>query len=67
MAARLCATRLGRKYIIEYLSGFTQWIPGNYVVRSSVDGTLYPFPINLTALEIFFKRSFIDEQARFVP
>jgi UDP-galactopyranose mutase len=37
-----------------YLSRFTDWLPGNYVVKSSALGRLYPFPINLTTLEQFF-------------
>ncbi len=40
--------------IVRYLSRFTDWIPGNYVVKSLVGGKLYPFPINLTTLERFF-------------
>jgi UDP-galactopyranose mutase len=40
--------------LLGYLSRFTEWIPGNYVVKSSVGGKLYPFPINLTTLEQFF-------------
>jgi UDP-galactopyranose mutase len=40
--------------LIRYLSRFTDWIPGNYVVKSCVGGKLYPFPINLTTLEQFF-------------
>lgn len=42
--------------LIERLSAFTNWIPGNYIVKSMVRGTLYPFPINLTTLELFFNR-----------
>lgn len=42
--------------LYAYLSRFTDWIPGNYIVRSSVGGILYPFPINLTTLEMFFGR-----------
>lgn len=42
--------------LVRYLSRFTDWVPGNYVVKSLVGGTLYPFPINLTTLEQFFGR-----------
>ncbi|MHB2027054.1 MAG: UDP-galactopyranose/dTDP-fucopyranose mutase family protein [Elusimicrobiota bacterium] len=56
--------RTNREEIVSFLSKFTEWIPGNYVVRSSVGGVLYPFPINLTTLEMFFKRTFTKEQAR---
>ncbi len=40
--------------LLRYLGRFTDWIPGNYVVKSLVGGRLYPFPINLTTLEMFF-------------
>jgi UDP-galactopyranose mutase len=40
--------------LVEFLSGFTDWIPGRYIVRTQVDGRLYPFPINLTTLEMFY-------------
>jgi UDP-galactopyranose mutase len=42
--------------IINYLSQFTAWIPGNYIVKSSVNGELYPFPINLNTLRKFFNK-----------
>jgi UDP-galactopyranose mutase len=41
--------------LVRYLSRFTDWIPGNYVVRSQLGRKLYPFPINLTTLEQFFR------------
>jgi UDP-galactopyranose mutase len=50
--------------LLTYLSKFTEWIPGNFRVRSSVNGEEYPFPINLDTLEKFFKRSFTAEEAR---
>ena len=50
--------RFKNKRILNYLSKFTKWIPGNYVVKSVVNGKLYPIPINLDTLEIFFKRKF---------
>ena len=39
------------------MSQFTEWIDGNYIVKSEVDGKLYPFPINIESLEQFFKVS----------
>src|SRR5207302_1609868 len=42
--------------LLEYLSGFTEWVPARYEVKSLVNGHLYPFPINLTTLEEFFDR-----------
>lgn len=50
--------------LLEYLTRFTEWIPGNYKVRSEVGGELYPFPINLTTLEKFFRRDFTPDSAR---
>mgnify|MGYP000347765900 CR=1 FL=1 len=43
---------------MEYLSEFTKWLPGEYIVKSSVDKQLYPMPINQDTLEMFFKRKF---------
>lgn len=40
--------RTNNPTLIDYLSKFTSWIEGNYVVKSSVNNQLYPFPINLT-------------------
>lgn len=48
--------------LLAYLSNFTEWIPGNYIVKSMVGGRLYPFPINLTTLEMFFGES-LDPQS----
>lgn len=42
--------------VVKYLSKFTAWIPGDYIVKSSVNGELYPFPINLNTLRKFFNR-----------
>ena len=50
--------RFKNKRILNYLSKFTKWIPGNYIVKSVVNGKLYPIPINLDTLEIFFNRKF---------
>ena len=38
--------------LLAYLSQFTEWIPGNYIVKSFYKGKLYPFPINLTGCQI---------------
>jgi len=50
--------------LLTYLSRFTDWIPANYEVRSTVRGELYPFPINLTTLERYYRKSFNPETAR---
>ncbi|MES2478267.1 MAG: UDP-galactopyranose mutase [Bacteroidota bacterium] len=49
--------RSNNKGLIEYLTQFTDWIPGNYIVKSSTKGELFPFPINLLTLGQFFKIS----------
>jgi len=48
---------------VNWLGQFTDWIPGNYVVKSNAKGTLYPFPINLDTLELFFQRRFTPKDA----
>ena len=36
--------------IFEYLSQFTEWRPYEHRVRASIDGKLYPIPINLDTI-----------------
>ncbi len=55
--------RSNNKALIEYLSQFTDWIPGNYIVKSSTNGELYPFPINLLTLGQFFKIADLDAES----
>ncbi len=50
--------RFKKKRIFNYVSKFTKWIKGNYIVKSSIKGKLYPIPINLTTLEKFFNKKF---------
>jgi UDP-galactopyranose mutase len=50
--------RFKKKKLFFYLSKFTKWIKGNYIVNSIIDGKKYPFPINITTLEKFFKKKF---------
>ena len=50
--------RFKKKSIYNYVSNFTKWIKGNYIVKSYIKGELYPIPINLTTLEKFLKRKF---------
>lgn len=47
--------RTNNPELVDYLSSFTEWIPGNYFVKSSTNGELFPFPINLLTLRQFFK------------
>lgn len=50
--------------LIKYLSAFTEWIDGNYIVKSKFKGELYPFPINLNTLEQFFRVELNEKKAR---
>lgn len=49
--------------LLDYLSQFTEWIPGNYIVKSFFKGQLFPFPINLDTLEQFFTTRLDAEKA----
>ena len=49
--------------VANYLSQFTGWIDGNYVVKSQIDNKLYPFPINLTTLEMVFGEKLTEKTA----
>lgn len=54
--------RTDSEELLAYLSKFTGWVEGNYRVKSSVNGVLYPFPINLDTLEMFFGKSGLTEE-----
>jgi UDP-galactopyranose mutase len=56
--------RTNNQAIYDYLSQYTDWIDGNYVVKSYIGGELFPFPINLTTLEKFFHRRLTCETAK---
>jgi UDP-galactopyranose mutase len=56
--------RTNNPSLLAFLSRFTEWIPGNYIVKSFTRGEHFPFPINLDTLEQFFKRSFTPETAQ---
>jgi len=47
--------------VFNYLSKFTKWRPYEYRIRSYVDGRLYPFPINIETLNMFFNINLNDE------
>ena len=50
--------------LLQYLSRFTEWIPGNYRVKSFYKDQYYSFPINLTTLEQFFGKTFTPTSAK---
>lgn len=56
--------RTNKKELIDYLSNFTTWIPGNYYVKSFTRGDFFPFPINLKTLSQFYKRHFTADEAK---
>jgi len=56
--------RTNNPTLMDYLSKFTSWIEGNYVVKSSFNNQLYPFPINLDTLELFFEQTLDVEKAK---
>lgn len=56
--------RTNNKFILKYLSKFTKWIPGKYIVNSHVDGKYYDFPINLTTINKFFNKNFRSNEAK---
>lgn len=46
--------------VVEYLSRFTDWTPYEHRVLASVDGRLYPIPINRTTVNLLYGLS-LDE------
>jgi UDP-galactopyranose mutase len=56
--------RTNNKKIFKYLSKFTKWIPGKYIVNAYVDKQFYDFPINLNTINKFFKKNFSSYQAK---
>ncbi len=54
--------RFKKKKIFNYVSQFTKWIKGNYIVKTFIKGQLYPIPINLNTLEKFFKKKFKNKR-----
>ena len=55
--------RTNDQEVVDYLSQFTEWINGNYIVKSEINGKLFPFPINLDTLEMFFGLSDLDKDS----
>ena len=56
--------RTNSKKILKYLSKFTEWIPGKYIVNSYVNKEYYDFPINLNTINKFFKKNFTSKDAK---
>ena len=54
--------RFKNQKTFRYVSKFTKWIPGDYIVKSVIKNKLYSIPINLDTLEKFFKIKFKTKQ-----
>lgn len=54
--------RTNSDVILEYLSQFTEWIPGNYKVQVYRDGSYWSFPINLKTFEQYIGRASTSEE-----
>jgi len=50
--------------LVNYLGNYSEWILGNYRVKALYNGQLFPIPINLTTLELFFGRTLTKESGR---
>lgn len=48
---------------LAYVSRFTEWIPGNYIVKSQVDGVLVPMPVNLETIELVYGKAPLTEES----
>ena len=50
------------KKVFDYLSQFTSWRFYEHKVKSSIDGKLYPFPINRDTLNLLYHYNFINDK-----
>lgn len=48
--------RTNSEELLSYLSNFTEWIEGEYIVKGYTKDQLFPFPINLLTLRQFFNK-----------
>ncbi|MEC5144157.1 UDP-galactopyranose mutase [Chitinophaga sp. 212800010-3] len=48
--------------VYEYLSRYTQWRPYEHRVLSCVNGSLYPFPINLDTVNKLYNKNYTSEE-----
>lgn len=56
--------RTNNKALLDYLSKYTSWIPGNYFVKSYTKGEYFAFPISLLTLEQFYNKNLTADQAK---
>lgn len=48
--------------LLQWLSNFTDWIPGRYYVRASVNGKLVPLPISLATITMLKGKPYDEEK-----
>ena len=48
--------RTNSETVLQYLSQFTEWIPGNYRVLCKTEGKYWSFPVNLETFEQYLGR-----------
>lgn len=54
--------RTNSDQVLEYLSRFTRWIPGNYQVLAHTRGQYWSFPVNLGTFEQYLGRPSTSEE-----
>ena len=54
--------RTNSRELLEWLSRFTDWIPGRYYVRAKIGDKLIPLPISLASMTELKERSFTPEK-----
>lgn len=54
--------RTNSESVLEYLSQFTEWIPGNYRVLCKTEGKYWSFPVNLKTFEQYLGRPSSTEE-----
>lgn len=52
------------RVVVDYLSRFTQWLPHEHRLVSSIEGKLVPVPINIVTLRELLGREFTPDQMR---
>ncbi|MCO6411329.1 MAG: NAD(P)-binding protein [Thiogranum sp.] len=56
--------RTWSKDLLDWLSRFTEWIPGRYYVRACVNGELVPMPVSLSTMTALKGRAFSESEFR---
>ena len=56
--------RTSDEWLLKWLSRFTEWLPGRYYVRASVNGILAPMPVSLATMTALKGKPFTEEEFR---